>query len=92
LETEPNPYRRQNRFFKAVKIVDRIEELGLKTFTVRNMDKKNRIKLAGQAGFPAPSEKTWDVVVDLFSKRVVSPLVLKAAAQSIGSACTPLRS
>lgn len=91
LETEPNPYRRQNRFFKAVKIVDRIEELGLRQFTVRNMDKKNRIRLSDQAGFPAPSEATWDVVVDLFSKRVVSPLVLKAAARSIGSACTPLR-
>lgn len=90
--TDVNPYERQNRFFKAVKIVDRIEELGLKQFTVRNMDKKNRIKLAAQAGFPAPSEETWDYVVDLFSKRVVDPLVQKAAALSIGSACTPLQS
>jgi hypothetical protein len=92
LEIEDNPYKRQNRFFKAVKIVDRIEELGLKPFMVRNMDTKNRIKLASQAGFPAPSQDTWDVVIDLFSKRVVDPLVLKAAALSIGSACTPLRS
>lgn len=92
MEIEDNPYKRQNRFFKAVKIVDRIEELGLKPFMVRNMDTKNRIKLASQAGFPAPSQDTWDVVIDLFSKRVVDPLVLKAAALSIGSACTPLRS
>lgn len=92
METETNPYKRQNRFFKAVKIVDRIEELGLKPFMVRNMDIKNRIKLAAQAGFPAPSQETWDAVIDLFSKRVVDPLVQKAAALSIGSACTPLRS
>lgn len=91
METEDNPYKRQNRFFKAVKIVDRIEELGLKQFMVQNMDIKNRVKLAAQAGFPAPSQETWDVVVDLFSKRVVGPLVPKAAALSIGSACTPLQ-
>lgn len=89
LETEPNPYKRQNRFLKAVKIVDTIEELGLKLFTVRNMDVKNKIKLANRAGFPAPSQDTWDYVIELFSKRVVSPLVLKAAALSTGSACTP---
>ena len=92
METEPNPYKRQNRFFKAVKIVDRHEELGLKLFTVKNMDIKNRVKLAAQAGFPAPSQETWDHVIELFSKRVVNPLVQKAAPLSIGSACTPLRS
>gem|GEM_PF-2638760 len=92
METELNPYKRQNRFFKAVKIVDKIEELGLKLFTVKNIDTKNRVKLAAQAGFPAPSPETWDHVIELFSKRVVSPLVQKAAPLSIGSACTPLRS
>lgn len=91
-EPNNNPYERQNRFFKAVKIVDTIEELGLKPFTVKSMSKKNKIKLAARAGFPAPSEDTWDYVVDLFSKRVVDPLVQKAAALSIGSACTPLQS
>lgn len=92
IESNVNPYERQHRFFKAVKIVDRIEELGLKPFMVKSMDRKNKIKLAAQAGFPAPSEETWDYVVDLFSKRVVDPLVRKAAALSIGSACTPLQS
>lgn len=87
-----NPYERQNRFLKAVKIVDRIEEIGLGPSAVRNMDEKNRARLAAQSGFPAPSDDTWQHVVDLFSKRVVDPLVRRAAAQSIGSACTPLRS
>lgn len=90
--TDDNPYRRQNRFLKAVKIVDAIEEVGLKPFMLLNMDTDNRAKLATKAGFPPPSQKTWDHVVELFSKRVVDPLVLKAAALSIGSACTPLRS
>lgn len=90
--TDENPYRRQNRFLKAVKIVDLIEEIGLKPFTVRNMDLENRVKISEKAGFPPPSQETWDYVVELFSKRVVDPLVLKAAALSIGSACTPLRS
>lgn len=89
---DDNPYRRQNRFLKAVKIVDLIEEIGLKPFMVRSMDSENRTKLAAKAGFPTPSQETWDHVVELFSKRVVDPLVLKAAALSIGSACTPLRS
>ena len=88
---EPNPYRRQNRFYKAVRIVDRIEELGLALFNVKNMSVKYRAKITNEAGFPAPSDETWDYVIDLFSKRVVSPLVLKAAAQNTGSACTPLR-
>lgn len=89
--TEPNPYRRQNRFYKAVRIVDRIEQLGLHLFNVKNMSIKYRAKIANEAGFPAPSEETWDNVIDLYSKRVVSPLVLKAAARNTGSACTPLR-
>lgn len=92
LETEANPYRRQNRFFKAVKIVDRIEELGLRLFTISNMNLKNRAKLAAEAGFPAPSHETWEHVIELFSKRVVDPLVQKVAALSIGSACTPQQS
>ena len=87
---DDNPYRRQNRFLKAVKIVELIEEIGLKPFMVRSMDTENRTKLAAKAGFPTPSQETWDHVVELFSKRVVDPLVLKAAALSIGSACTPL--
>jgi hypothetical protein len=91
LDTEPNPYRRQNRFYKATRIVDRIENMGLHLFNVRNMSPKYRAKISAEAGFPAPSEETWDCVIDLFSKRVVSPLVLKAAALSTGSACTPLR-
>lgn len=91
METEPNPYRRQNRFLKAVKIVDRVEELGLQLFIMRNMNIKNRARLAAEAGFPPPSHETWEHVVELFSKRVVDPLVQKVAALSTGSACTPLR-
>lgn len=91
METELNPYRRQNRFLKAVKIVDRVEELGLQLFIIRNMNLKNRARLAAEAGFPPPSHETWEYVVELFSKRVVDPLVQKVAALSIGSACTPLR-
>lgn len=87
-----NPYERQNRFLKAVRIVDKIEELGLMPFTVKQMDKRNKAKLAAMCEMPAPSEETWQHVVELFSKRVVDPLVQKAAAQSIGSACTPLLS
>lgn len=91
-EPSENPYERQNRFLKAVKLVDKIEELGLMPFTVRQMDKKNQAKLAAMCELPFPSEETWQHVVELFSKRVVDPLVQKAAAQSIGSACTPLLS
>lgn len=91
METEFNPYRRQNRFLKAVKIVDRIEELGLQLFIIRNMNLKNRARLAAEAGFPPPSHETWENVIELFSKRVVDPLVQKVAALSIGSACTPLQ-
>ena len=87
-----NPYERQNRFLKAVKIVDKIEELGLMPFTVKQMDKTNRAKLAQMCDLPAPSNDTWEYVVELFSKRVVDPLVKKAAALSIGSACTLLLS
>ena len=88
---ETNPYRRQNRFYKAVKIVDTVEEMGLRPFNLQTMTIKQRVQISTRAGFPAPSEETWDYVIDLFSKRVVSPLVQKAAALSIGSACTPLR-
>ena len=91
METESNPYRRQNRFLKAVKIGDRIEELGLQLFIIRNMNLKNRARLAAEAGFPPPSHETWENVIELFSKRVVDPLVQKVAALSIGSACTPLQ-
>lgn len=89
--TETNPYRRQNRFYKAVKIVDAIEEIGLRLFNLQSMTIKQRVQISAQAGFPAPSEETWDYVIDLFSKRVVRPLVRKVAARSIGSACTPLQ-
>lgn len=91
METESNPYRRQNRFLKAVKIVDRVEELGLQLFIMRNMNIKNRARLSAEAGFPPPSHETWEHVVELFSKRVVDPLVQKVAALSTGSACTPLQ-
>ena len=91
MENEENPYRRQNRFLKAVKIVDRIEELGLRPFIIKDMNPKNKARLAAEAGFPAPSQETWESVIDLFAKRVVDPLARKAAPLSIGSACTPLR-
>jgi hypothetical protein len=87
-----NPYERQHRFFKAVQIVDKIEELGLMPFMVKQMDKPNRNKLAAMCELPPPSDETWQHVTELFSKRVVDPLVKKAAALSIGSACTPLLS
>ena len=85
-----NPYERQHRFLKAVKMVDKIEELGLMPFTVNRMTEKNKAKLAQLCDMPTPSAETWKYVVDLFSKRVVDPLVQKVAALSIGSACTPL--
>ena len=55
------------------------------------MNLKNRARLAAEAGFPPPSHETWENVIELFSKRVVDPLVQKVAALSIGSACTPLQ-
>ena len=55
------------------------------------MNPKNKARLAAEAGFPAPSQETWESVIDLFAKRVVDPLARKAAPLSIGSACTPLR-
>lgn len=88
MEIEPNPYKRQHRFFKAVKIVDRIEELSLKSFVVKNMDVKGRARLAAEAGFPSPSVETWDLVIDLFLKRVVDPLVRKAEAPNSGNGHT----
>ena len=91
-EQSENPYERQHRFLKAVKLVDKIEELGLMPFTVNQMNEKNKAKLAQMCDMPTPSVETWKYVVDLFSKRVVDPLVQKAAALSIGSACTPLLS
>lgn len=72
--------------------MDRIEELGLRSFIISNMNLKNRARLAAEAGFPAPSHETWEYVTELFAKRVVDPLARKAAPLSIGSACTPLRS
>ena len=69
-----NPYERQNRFLKAVRLVDNLESLSIPIDKAKQFSQKMRDNIAISCGFPPPSEDTWDIVVDLYTKRVTVPL------------------
>lgn len=69
-----NPYERQNRFLKAVRLVDHLETLSIPLAKASQFSQQMRDTLATSCGFPPPSENTWGVVVDLYAKRVTAPL------------------
>ena len=67
---ERNPYEHQHRLLKAVRIVDVLEESNISLSSARDFDKQKQFAIASQVNSTAPSRETWDMVCDLYEKRV----------------------
>jgi hypothetical protein len=70
---EVNPYERQHRFSKAVKMVDKIEELNLTIEYLESMKLDDILQFSHDNGFRHPSETTWAIVKELYRKRKQQP-------------------
>jgi len=70
---EVNPYERQHRFSKAVKMVDKIEELNLTIEYLESMKLDDILQFSHNNGFRHPSETTWALVKELYRKRKQQP-------------------
>lgn len=67
---ERNPYEHQHRLLKAVRIVDVLEESNISLGSARNFDKNEQFGVASNVNAGAPSLETWDMVCELYEKRV----------------------
>lgn len=67
---ERNPYEHQHRLLKAVRIVDVLEESNISLGSARNFDKNEQFGVASKVNAGAPSLETWDMVCELYEKRV----------------------
>lgn len=67
---ERNPYEHQHRLLKAVRIVDVLEESNISLGSARSFDKQRQVAIASQVNATAPSAETWQMVCELYEKRV----------------------
>jgi hypothetical protein len=67
---ERNPYEHQHRLLKAVRIVDVLEESNISLSSARSLDKHEQFSIASQVNSGAPSTETWEMVCELYEKRV----------------------
>jgi hypothetical protein len=67
---ERNPYEHQHRLLKAVRIVDVLEESNISLSSARGFDKHRQVAVASQVNSTAPSAETWNMVCELYEKRV----------------------
>jgi hypothetical protein len=67
---ERNPYEHQHRLLKAVRIVDVLEESNISLGSARIFDKQKQVAVASQVNAGAPSLETWQMVCELYEKRV----------------------
>jgi hypothetical protein len=86
-----NPYEKQHRFLKAVRLVDALEELRIPVNTAQKFTQQAKLAIAANSDVGPPSELTWDTVVDLYRKRVNIPFQKRAMTQDTGSAFTQLQ-
>lgn len=70
---ERNPYEHQHRLLKAVRIVDVLEESNIPVNLAKQFDKSRQLAVASQVNSGAPSKETWDMVCELYEKRVLHP-------------------
>jgi hypothetical protein len=73
--TADNPYEKQHRFKKATEIVNFIEKSDMSIEQVTKMGPKERAIIASLANVKTPSEETWNLVTELYTKRKTNPLV-----------------
>lgn len=69
---ERNPYEHQHRLLKAVRIVDVLEHSNIPLSTARSFDRQKQFSIASQVNSGAPSVETWEMVCELYEKRVHS--------------------
>ena len=69
---ERNPYEHQHRLLKAVRIVDVLEESNISLASARDFDKSKQFAVASQVNAGAPSLETWQMVCELYEKRVLA--------------------
>lgn len=68
-----NPYENQHRLLKSVRIVNALEELNVPLQEAQYFDNKHRLAVASYAEAGPPSNETWEIVCDLYKKRVSHP-------------------
>jgi hypothetical protein len=85
-----NPYEKQHRFLKAVRLVDALEELRIPVNTAERFTNQARLAVAANCDVGPPSDITWETVVDLYRKRVNVPFQKRAMTQDTGSVFTQL--
>lgn len=68
-----NPYEHQHRLLKAVRIVDALEESGVKLEEARVYDERKQMAVCANIHAGKPSRETWDMVCELYGKRISDP-------------------
>lgn len=68
-----NPYENQHRLLKAVRIVNALEELNVPLQEAQHFDKKHQLAVSAYVEAGPPSKETWEIVCDLYKKRVSHP-------------------
>jgi hypothetical protein len=56
-----------------VKIVNALEELSVPLQEAQHFDKKHQLAVSSYAEAGPPSKETWEIVCDLYKKRVSHP-------------------
>jgi hypothetical protein len=72
---ERNPYEHQHRLLKAVRIVDVLEESMIPLNVAKTFDKHQQFAVASQVNSGAPSKETWEMVCEIYEKRVSDPFL-----------------
>lgn len=73
--TAENPYEKQHRYKKATEIVNFIDKSDMSVEQVKKMGPKEQAIIASLANVKTPSEETWNLVIELYTKRKTNPLV-----------------
>lgn len=68
-----NPYENQHRLLKAVRMVDALEEIGIPLATAKQFTQAQKLSIATHIESGPPSDGTWNIVCDLYEKRVSAP-------------------
>ena len=80
-----NPYKKQNRYRKAVEIVNLVDGMRMSIEEISNLTTEERTRLAEIANVRRPSEETWETVRNLYEMRKSDPLVERAMMPRVGS-------
>lgn len=86
-----NPYEKQHRFLKAVRIVDSLEELQIPVEAAKVFPEQQKQAVAMYANVGKPSAVSWDTAMSLYEKRVPFPFVKRAMTEGTGSGFTQLQ-